>query len=171
MSTAILYRMGAGYPGDVNRSNPASITAELINAASPPLLYGQPVLIDATSKGVRPFVAGDTAVTNAYGFTVRPNPTQQLQANSDYAPAALGVATPPASGVIDIMGQGFIIAKVNGTPAKGDPVFVWCAVSGGAHVQGGLEAAATGGSTAALANAYYNGSPDANGYVEVKFKI
>lgn len=170
--TAILYRMGAGYPGDVNRSNPASITPELICVATPPLLYGQPVLIDAASKGVRPFTLGDDAVTNAYGFTVRPNPTQQLQANSDYAPAALGVATPPASGVIDIMGQGFIIARVNGAAAKGDPVRVWCAASAGAHVQGGLEVAAGGaGETALLANAYYNGSPDANGYVEVKFKI
>lgn len=169
---AFQFRMGAGFPGDVNRTHPASIEPALIDASAPPTAYGQAVLVDATTQGVRPFAAGDTAVTVAYGVTVRPYPTQQ-SSGSNFGAASFGAATPPASGVTDVLRLGYIMGTVpvGQAPVKGGAVYVWCAASSGAHVQGGFEASATGGSTAALANATFNGSPDANGNVEIVFNI
>src|SRR5262249_5668758 len=66
-STAIAYRMQAGFPGDVNRMHPASIEPCLIDASAPPTAYGQAVLVDGTTQGVRPLVAGDQALTDVYG--------------------------------------------------------------------------------------------------------
>ena len=164
------FRMGAGFAGEVNRTHPADIVPELIDSAAstPPTAYGQVVILDTVNSAVRPFAAGDTAVTTAYGMTVRPYPTQQASA-SNFGQADLGAATPPTSGVIDVLRRGYIMAKVTGTVAKGGAVYVWCAASSGNHVQGQLESGATGGSTAALTNLTFNGSADANGVVEVIF--
>jgi hypothetical protein len=171
---AFMYRMGAGFAGDVNRTHPVSIEADLICAATPPSAYGQPVLIDATSQGVRPFAAGDTGITAAYGVTVRSFPIQQTSApTGNFAPAALGAAIPPSSGVIDVMRAGYIMTKIPAGQAtvKGGAVYVWCAASTGVHVQGGFENAASGGNTAALTNAIFNGIPDADGNVEIQFNV
>lgn len=167
------FRMGAGFPGDVNRSHPASIEPCLIDASAPPSAYGQAVLVDATTQGVRPFTVGDTGVTALYGVTVRPYPVQQASATSDFGAASIGAATPPTSGVIDTCRLGYIIAKVPAgqTPVKGGAVYVWCAASSGSHIQGGFEASSTGGSTASLANATFNGSPDASGNVEIVVRM
>ena len=171
---AFLFRMGAGFAGDVNRTHPASIEADLIHALSPPTAYGQAVLIDPTSQGVRPFVAGDTAVALAYGVTVRAFPVQQTSApTGNFAPAALGAAIPPVSGVIDVLRAGYIMGQVPAGQAtvKNGAVYIWCAASTGVHVQGGFENAASGGNTAALTNAVFNGIPDANGNVEIQFNV
>lgn len=162
------FRMGAGFPGDVNRTHPVDIVPELPSATLPPTAYGQMTILDTSTGTVRRFDTGDTAVTTAYGVTVRPYPTQQSSA-SNYGQADIGSATPPTSGVMDVVRRGYIMAKVNGTPVKGGAVYVWCAASSGAHVQGQLEASATGGSTASLTNATFNSAPDANGYVEIIF--
>lgn len=161
-------RMGAGFPGDVNRTHPVAIEPCLIDEDDPPQLYGIPVLVDAVTQGVRQFVAGD-ANANAvrpWGFTVRPYP-QQADSGINYGEASLGDATPPQAGVIDICKLGYIMSRVNGAPVKGGQVYVWCAASAGAHVQGGLEAAADAGNTAPLEHCYFNGNPDADGVVEV----
>lgn len=168
---AFPFRMGAGVPGDVNRTHPVSIEPNLIDSAAPPPAYGQPVLAAAANAGVRPFAAGDAAVTSIYGMTVRPFPLQQ-SSGSNYGAASFGSATPPTSGVIDVMRTGYILVQLNditATPAKGDPVFVWCAVTSGAHIQGGIEVTSSGGSTAALDTERYmfNGPPDANGVCEI----
>lgn len=171
---AYLYRMGAGFPGDVNREHPFSVEPDLISAARPPTAYGQFVTIDtvAADNSVRPFAAGDTALTDAWGVTVRPFPTQSLPVASPGAPASLGAGTPPTTGVTDTLRWGYIFVQLNvitAAPKKGDPVFIWCAATAGAHVQGGVEVAASGGNTAALSNARYmfNGPPDANGVAEI----
>lgn len=171
---AIPYRMAAGYPGDVNRTHPASIEPTLIDSTSPPTAYGQPTVVDPTTQGVRPFAAGDTALTGSYGATVRPYPFQQ-SSGSNYGAATLGAAVPPVSGQMDVLRSGYIISKLSGAtqPVKGGAVFVWCAASAGAHVQGGFEAAASAGNTAALDPNHYsfNGVPDANGNVEISFNV
>jgi hypothetical protein len=163
------FRMGAGFAGDVNRTHPSSIEPALNDTGTPVGAFGHAVLVDQTDQTVRPFAAGDTAITVAYGVSVRPYPFQQSSA-SNFGEATFGDAVPPA-GAIDILRSGYIMAKVTGTPKKGNPVYVWCAASSGAHVQGQFEASATGGSTAALANATFNGSPDSSGVVEVAFNI
>lgn len=164
------FRMGAGFPGDVNRTHPASIEPALNDTQNPVASFGHPVVVDTTDQTVRGFIAGDTGVTVGYGVAVRPYPYQSAAGSAAFGEETLGVGTPPA-GAIDILRSGYIMAKVNGSPRKGQPVYVWCAVASGAHVQGKFEATATGGSTAALANATFNGSPDANGFVEIAFNI
>lgn len=168
---AYQFRMGAGIPGDVNRTHPVNITAELIDSSAPPTAYGEAVIL-AGASGVRPFAAADTGVTAAYGVTVRPYPTQQSSA-SNYGATSIGAATPPTSGVIDVVRSGFIMGQVPaGTVVvKGGAVYVWCAASTGNHVQGLFEGAASAGNTAALANCTFNGPADANGYVEIAFNI
>ena len=107
---AFPYRMGAGFPGTVNRTHPASIVPRKINTSTPPLAYGMGVLVTANS--VRQIAAGDTAVTRLYGIAVRPYPTQQ---QSGGMTATIGAATPPTSGVMDVLRSGFISVRVNGT--------------------------------------------------------
>lgn len=169
---AFQFRMGAGFPGDVNRTHPATIEPVLIDATSPPTAFGQPVLVDPTSQGVRPFAAGDTAITTAYGMSVRPYPFQQSSA-SNFGSAAFGTGAPPATGVMDVLRAGYIMAKLptGETSVKGGAVYVWCAASTGVHVQGGIESAASAGNTAALAGVTFNGAPDADGTVEVVFNV
>ena len=171
---AFQFRMGAGFPGDVNRSHPASIEPTLIDASAPPTLYGQPVLVDATTQGVRPFAAGDQSNTVAagYGITVRPYPLQQSSA-TNFGAASIGAATPPANGVIDTLRAGYIMSYLaaGGSPVKGGAVYVWAAASTGNHVLGGIEAAYSAGNTTQLLNATFNGSPDASGNVEIAFNI
>ena len=164
------YRMDGGIAGAVNRMHPADIAAQLLDTTNPATLYGQAMTIDATSKGVRRFIAGDTGVTKIYALAARPFPASQMQASSDFAPAAFGNATPPATGVIDVLRAGYMTIQLPSgqTCNKGDAVYVWCAASSGVHVQGGIESGATGGSTAAVTNAIFNGTPDANGNVEIE---
>lgn len=169
------YRMDAGFPGDVNRTHPASISPEPIDTTNPPTLYGAPMLLDATSHNVRRFIAGDASATavNAFGVSVRPYPFQAAS-GTNYGAIGVGAGTPPTSGVIDALRAGYImgyLAAPTGVAVKGGTVYVWCAASTGAHVQGGLEDVASVGNTVPLANAVFNGSPDAKGNVEISFNV
>lgn len=167
---AFPFRMGAGFAGDINRTHPFEVEAAMINATTPPTAYGQTVIVD-TTNGVRPLAAADTAITVGFGLTVRPFPTQQ---SSGGMSSSFGSATPPTSGAIDVLRNGLMIVQLNtGVPKKGDPVFVWCAATAGAHIQGGFEVAASGGNTAALdPNRYqYAGPPDAAGLVEISWNV
>lgn len=170
---AFQYRMGAGFPGDVNRTHPASIEPTLIDSSAPPLGYGLAVVVDPTTQGVRQMAAGDSSLDAIYGITVRPFPTQQSSA-SNFGAIGIGAATPPTSGVMDVLRSGYIMSVLSGStqPVKGGRVYVWVAASSGAHIQGGFEAAATGGSTIELdEKTYFNGPADASGVVEVSFNI
>ena len=167
---AFTFRMGAGFPGDVNRTHPASIVPGLINTTNPVALYGFPAVIDGTTSSYRGLVAGDTALTLIDGILARPYPTQQMTGGMS---SSIGAAAAPTSGVADFLEDGFIIATCNNfaaqPPVKGGAVYVWIAASTGNHVQGGFEAAAGGGSnTILLTNARWNGPTDANGVTEIR---
>lgn len=167
------FRMGAGNPGDVNRTHPAGIEAALQNATNPSTTFGGAVVVDTTTQTVRRTIAGDTALTTIYGISVRPYPTQSSGGNA-YGAESLGAAVPPATGVIDVLRSGYIMTQLpTGAAAakKGGSVFVWIAANSGAHVQGGFEVAANGANTIQLANATFNGSQDSSGVVEVAFNI
>lgn len=165
---AFLGRMGAGIPGDPNRTHPISIEPCLIDASAPPTAYGQAVLIDPTTQGARPLTSSDTAVTKIYGITVRPYPIQQ-QAATNYGAVAFGAGTPPTAGVIDVVKDGYIMTGLGGSAlaTKDGAVYVWIAASSGAHIQGAFEAGATSGSTVAITNARFNGQQDASGVCEI----
>jgi hypothetical protein len=168
--TAITFRMGAGFPGDINRGHPASIQPCQIDLANPPTAYGQAVVIDAASEGVRPIGAGDNALTEIWGVTARPYPIQQSTTANQYGEVPYGGAGVPTQQPIDVVRGGYVMVQVgilNGAPSKGGPVFIWFAASGGGHVQGGFEGAA-GASTIALSAAYsWNSPPDATGVAEL----
>lgn len=168
--TSFTFRMGAGFPGDVNRGHPASIQPCAIDQSAPPSAYGQAVLVDPTTQGVRPLTTGDYGATEIWGVTARPYPLQQPSApGNNYGEQGYGTITPPALQPIDVLRGGYILVPVVGAPVKGGPVFVWCAVSGGGHTQGGFEAGGGGGNnTAALDTSYmWNSPPDANGIAEL----
>lgn len=170
LDVAIAYRMGAGFPGDVNRAHPVSILARLQDPANPVRLYGDPVLYSATAGMVRCFNAGDTTVTKIKGILVRPGNISQTSGGMT---ASFGVGAPPAGNTgLDIMNAGFMIVKCNNfgaAPCKlGDAVVVWVAASSGNHVQGGFENTVSAGNTAAIANAEWQSPPDASGFAEIK---
>lgn len=166
---AFTYRMGAGFPGDVNRTHPASILPGLMNTTSPVLLYGNPVLVDTATNSIREVLVGDTAVTTIAGVLVRPYPTQQTTGGLS---ASIGAAVPPTSGVVDVLQDGFIMVRCNNfaaqQPTKAGAVFIWIAASTGAHVQGGFESVASAGNTIAITNARFNGPTDAAGVTELQ---
>jgi hypothetical protein len=160
-------------PGEVNRAHPCSIEPTGVSATTPPTGFGQAVVIDtAGNSGVRLVQAGDSALTDVYGITVRPYPYQAGSAGA-YGTAQLGGGTPALNQPMDVLRSGYIVVAVNGSPKKGQPVFVWCAASGGGHVQGAFEAAASAGNTIAIGGSKttFNGTPDATGLVEIAYNV
>lgn len=164
------YRMGAGFPGDVNRTHPASILPVINDPTTPIRLYGDPGIYNASANTIRGFTTGDTALTRIDGIIVRPFPIQQTSGGPN---ASFGVgAAPGGNSVIDVVRQGFVIVNCYNfavsPPAKGGTVYVWVAASSGQHVQGGLEAAVSAGNTATISNARWNGPADSSGYAELE---
>lgn len=167
---AITYRMGAGFPGDVNRTHPADIVARLQDVANPVRLYGDPVMLGAGSAMRGVIIADQAASTKIKGVLVRPYPVSQTTGGMG---ATIGAATPPQTAVPqDIIEAGFVMAKCNNfaanPPALGGAVFVWAAASAGNHVLGGFEALATAGSTFPVANAEWQSGADASGVAELR---
>lgn len=164
---AFPYRMGAGFPGDVNRTHPASIEPGLMDTVDLVLAFGNPVLVKTSNNSYKGFVAADSATpVFCAGFAVRSFPTQQTTGG---ATAVIGGGSPPA-GVIDILTAGYIMAKLPAgvSVTKGGSVFVWFAATSGNNIQGGLVGAASAGNAALITNAKFNGPADANGNVEVR---
>lgn len=166
------YRMPAGFPGDVNRTHPFSVVPRAMTPtlASKVRLYGDPVLYDAATNSVRGFLAGDTAVTKIDGILVRPYPVQQTTGGMS---AAIGAAVPPdGPAVIDVLREGFIMARCNNfatqQPALGGAVFVRVAATAGVLIQGGFSSVADGANTVAITNAKWVGPTDANGITEIE---
>jgi hypothetical protein len=173
---AFTFRMPTGFPGDISRAVQSGIAEPcLVDLNAPPTAYGQAVVVDPTTQGVRPIVAGDAALTAIYGVTVRPFPIQQASATNYGAVGLGGVQAPPSSQPIDVLRFGYILVTLQNfavnNSLKGGAVYIWYAASAGNHVQGGFEAAATGGSTLLLADANFNGPAGADGVVELAFNL
>lgn len=171
---AFTFRMGAGFPGDVNRSHPASIVPGLNDPTNPATVFGQPLIINGADNSWRSVLASDQGTaTDIDGVLVRPYPVQQDTSSGHSGAQAFGVGGPGFGQPLDILDSGYIMVQVNGTTQKGGKVYIWAAASSGSHVLGGFEAAATGGSTFEITSdkTYYNGPPDANGVVELVFNV
>lgn len=167
---AIQFRMQSGFQGDVNRTHPASIEPCLIDANAPPTIYGNGVLVDATTQGVRPLTVGDQALTAIYGVLVRPYPLQASSTTNNGA-TVIGPGAVPSAGIVDVLRSGYIMVPVVGTPVKGGAVYIWTAASSGSHVQGGFEAVNPAGSGMQVTNATWNGGPDSSGIAELAYNI
>ena len=174
---AFPFRMGAGFAGDVNRTHPATIEPNVNDTVNPLSFFGQATVYTTSSGKCRTLISSDTALTAIAGIVVRQFPTQQATASSNWGEADLSTAyntvLSPAN-ALDVLKSGYIMVPVVGTPVKGGAVYVWVAASTGNHVQGGFEAAATGGSTIQLTGqnlTYFNSGPDAFGICELAFNI
>lgn len=164
------FRMGAGFPGDVNRTHPANIEPAMADTVIPPTAFGQGLIVAADGKSLRPMVTGDAAQA-LYGVSVRPFPFQQSSA-TNFGSIAFGAATPPP-GVIDALRSGYIMTSIptGQTPIKGGAVYMRVAATSGAHIMGGFEAVSDGGNTVLISNAQFNGAPDSSGNVELMHNI
>ena len=157
------YRMGAGFPGDVTRISAAKI--EVVQQDAVPCdIYGQGLILDATSHKARPpYSEGNTAIA-CYGISVRPYPlTENTQSPS------IGTATPPTTGLFDVLRSGYILGKLGGAgaSAKDGVARMWVAASSGSEVKGQWTSAALSASTVEFNNVRFNGPADANGVVEL----
>ena len=166
---AFAYRMGAGYPGDVNRVHPASILPGLVYTTSPPRLCGDPALIQSgnTYRGIAAGDQSDATAVVIPGVLVRSYPTQQSSGGMN---ASFGTAAGPATGVADFLRAGFIMVQIPAGQAvvKGGAVWAWCTASTGAHLQGGFEGALTASNTVPISNAKFTGPADATGIAEIE---
>lgn len=163
---AFPFRMGAGFPGDVNRTHPANIMPGLVNTSvQAPRLYGDALIIDTATNSYRGISAADTATLSIDGIAVRPYPVQQTTGGMS---ASFGTASPPTNQPLDVLTEGYIMVKCNngGTPTKKGAVYVYTAASSGNHVQGGFESAA-GANLTLVSNAFFVGPPDAAGITEI----
>lgn len=172
VDVAFQYRMGAGFTGDVNRTHPFTVEPCAVDPTSPPLFYGQAVVIDATSHLVRRVLDGDDALTNIYGIAVRPYPFQDAVA-VNYGAVGIGAAIPPTKQPIDVLRAGYIMAVMHGVPNKGDPVYVWADPDGGGEIAGQFTTTTTAGSTIGPlpGQTTYQGGVDSSGVGEVAFNI
>jgi hypothetical protein len=168
---AFQFRMDVGYPGATNRNHDATVEAQLINSTTPPTAYGIGVAMDAATGSIRPPVTADTAI---YGLYVRPWPTQGFGVPPGSLNDPLGAATPPVSGIGNVLKRGYMTVKLQSTAAavKGAPVQIWTGAAAGPHVPGGINAdAAAAGSNVTLPNSYFMGAADANGITEIAVNI
>jgi hypothetical protein len=159
---SFLNRMPTGFPGRVTRAFAGQIiTQEIINTSTPPLAYG--LFVKLVSGTVSNLQTGDTAAV-VYGVTVSPFPAESTNNTINSA------ATPPTSGIIDVLKQGYVAVAVPSgvTPVKGSPVFVCINSADGTLGQLAI-AAATG--FVQVPNAMFMGGVDSNLNAEISFNI
>ena len=175
--TAYLLNMPSGFPGAMTRQEHATVEGQPINTTSPPLTYGQVVVMDVATGTIRQPTTTDT--TGFWGISVRPYPTQGFgPAGSAALSSPVGAVTPPTAGAVDVMRRGYILCQLGGATAavKGAPVNVWTGATGGGQVTGNVTAVApAAGSCVALPNAVFmsvqDPGPLSQGLVEVAFNI
>jgi hypothetical protein len=166
MGNAILFAMDYGVAGSLSRgAGQATVESQKFVSAAPFASYGLPAKLVA-GTGIEPMSAtGDGA--KIYGFLVRPYPITSPNASDP-----LGTSTPPTSGVANVMRRGYMSVKCNaGTPAQNGQVYVRVANGAAGTPVGGVEAASVAGTTEAVTGAFFMGSADADGNVEIAFNI
>ncbi|WCM21367.1 hypothetical protein NDK50_07940 [Paraburkholderia bryophila] len=127
--------MPAGFAGDLQRAEVATIETQLISTAAPPTAFG--VAVKYVSGAVQPInLATDTAAS-VVGINLRPYP---IQGNGT---DPLGTSTPPTSGVTDVLKRGYAMVALGGVAAaaKGGTVYVRVGNVSAGKVLGDFEAA------------------------------
>lgn len=171
-ASAFPFRMGAGSPGTVTRTHPASISSYMNDPTNPLTLYGQACLFNSAANTVRALLASDGAITTIAGVTVRPYPYAGVPTPTIGAPSAFGGEGPAAGLNLDVCRQGSILVPVSGPTtniALGAAVYVWIAASTGNHVLGGFEGQAGASGVLLSSKWLWGGPPDANGIAELIF--
>lgn len=161
--TAIILRAPAGFPGRITRSDSLTVEQEVIDSGTPPTIYGG--FVKLVAGKLQPIASGDAA--GVYDTLVNPFPSQS-SSNS------LGSATPPTSGIADVLKRGYIAVTLKlGTAAKGGQVYV-VTTAGGSVVVGDIVTAASpagGGTAVAVTNTFFSGPADAGGIVEISKNV
>lgn len=151
MSNAFLYRMGSGYAGAISRIEALVSEPNIIDAATPPTVFGVPVKL--SSGKITICTGSDTP----YGFLIRPYPMQS-QTNE-----ALGAATPSLTQTLDVMRSGYMQVKNTlGIPAKDGKVYY-------NQTTGLIQASSSGGTE--IAGCKFMGTEDSDGIVEIAYNI
>lgn len=157
-------RMPSGFIGQVTRDDSKTIVSEIIDATTPPTAYGS--FVKLVSGKLQPIASGDAASV-VLGLLVQPFPVQA----SGVVSALDTAATPPASGLADVMRRGYLAVKLaQGTAAKKGQVYVRVTADTGKAV-GDIETAADSAKCVAVTGCFFTGAADANGVVEVEFNI
>ncbi|MDN7558801.1 structural cement protein Gp24 [Burkholderia orbicola] len=163
---AYTFRMPAGFAGDLQRAEVATIEPQQIDSAAPPTVFG--VAVKLVNGKIQPINnAADTAAL-VYGVNLRPYP---IQGNGT---DPLGTSTPPTSGMTDVLKRGYVNIALGGTTAatKGGTVYVRVAAAAAGKPLGGFEAAADGTNTVAMpASWYFTGPGDTYGITEIAVNI
>lgn len=168
--TAYQFRMPAGIPGAVNRTDQSTIEPIALDATFPFLAYGRFGKTSASGTFI-PLIANDAASVIT-GLLVRPFPTNSSQ-------NGLGVSTPPqAGGIGDRMKRGYMTVALNwGAAVKDGQVYV-CNVASGNQVVGDIGSTTLGGNAVAVVGCFFTGPSDTTGsaadvvgQVEIAFNI
>ncbi len=167
MTQVITNSLPMGVPGDLSRSIFSAVTEACNQYPTTPVFgFGLPVKLQGADQ-VTGIVNGDAA-TAIVGFSVREFPTQSGAGVNE----AFGVATPPATGPISVLKEGYMVVKNNaGTPAKEGVVYVRVAAAAAGKPIGGVEAVADSTNTIVVAGAAFMGAADADGNAEIRFRI
>jgi len=163
---AYQFRMPAGFAGDLQRAEVATIETQQINSATPPTAFG--VAVKLVGGLVTPINNSADTAALVYGINLRAYP---IQGNGT---DPLGTSTPPTFGVVDVLKRGYVDVALGGTTAaaKGGTVFVRVATPSTGKPLGGFEAASDTTNTVALpSNTYFTGPADAFGITEIAFNI
>ncbi|MGX6999903.1 structural cement protein Gp24 [Caballeronia sp. KNU42] len=163
---AYTFRMPAGFAGDLQRAEIATIETQQINSAAPPTVFG--VAVKLVGGLVTPINNSADTAALVYGINLRAYP---IQGNGS---DPLGTSTPPTSGVTDVLKRGYVDVSLGGTTAaaKGGTVYVRVATPSSGKPLGGFEAASDTTNTVALpSNTYFTGPADAYGITEIAFNI
>jgi hypothetical protein len=160
---AIITRAPTGFPGVITRSDSLTVEQEIIDSTTPPTVFGG--FVKLVAGKLQPIAASDPA--GVYDILVKPYPTQSSS-------NGLGAATPPTSGIADVLKRGYIAQTLKlGTAAKGGQVYV-VTTAGGTVVVGDVVTSASpagGGTAVAVTNTFFTGPADAGGIVEVSKNI
>lgn len=157
-------RMPLGFPGRISREDSLTVETHIIDSNTPPTVYGQAVKL--VSGALQPVVSGVAADID--GLLVNAYPTQS-------STNVFGAATPPTSGLADVLKRGYMVVHVaRGTPVAGGVVAL--RVTAGSHAAGEWEGDNTNvgqgdSDCVAVTNAYWMGPADASGNAELAFNI
>ena len=167
MTQIITNSLPMGVPGDLSRQQ---ATVESFNNSTtvPVTVFGRPVKAGAQANSVTGFAGGEAGAA-CIGFLVRDYPSQGGLSSNE----AFGAGTPPVSGPVGVLREGYMVVRVDSTsvPANGGGVYVRIAAATGPKPLGGLEAAADGANSVLIPNCTFTGPKDAENNVEIRFNV
>lgn len=149
-----------GFRGNPSQ-NPDTLIEPFVNTGDNNIEFGEPVVFDPTTKGVRKIKSTDSAGTNIIGIAVR-------HIGQPYADSPDGYYYKPHD-MVDVLVRGGImveLAATSGIAARGN-VYVRNGSGGDAKPAGGI-VCASGGDTVQVPNAVFTiGEYDANNISEI----